>query len=129
VVKLIGYCLEAEIPLLVYEYIPNGTLSQYINGQTKEFLLTWDMRLQITIEISGTLFYLHSVASMPIYHRDIKSANILLGNKYKAKVADFGTSRFVTDDQTHLTTLVHDTFGYLDLEYFQSSRFTEKRCL
>jgi serine/threonine protein kinase len=129
VVKLIGNCLETEVPLLVYEYIPNGTLSQYINGQTKEFLLTWDMRLQIAIEISGTLFHLHSIASMPIYHRDIKSANILLDNKYKAKVADFETLRSVIVDQTHLTTLVHGTFGYLDLEYFQSSRFTEKRCL
>jgi serine/threonine protein kinase len=126
VVKLIGCCLETEVPLLVYEYVPNGTLSQYVNGQNEEFSLTWDMRLRIAAEVAGALFYLHSIASMPIYHRNIKSTNILLDDKYRAKVADFGTSRSITIDQTHLTTLVHGTFGYLNLEYFQSSQFTEK---
>ncbi|CAH8352832.1 unnamed protein product [Eruca vesicaria subsp. sativa] len=126
VVKLLGCCLETEVPMLVYEFILNGNLFQHIHEESDDYTMIWGMRLRIAVDIAGALSYLHSFACSPIYHRSIKSTNILLDEKHRAKVADFGTSRSITIDQTHWTTVVSGTVGYVDPEYYRSSQFTDK---
>ncbi|CAA7047794.1 unnamed protein product [Microthlaspi erraticum] len=126
VVKMIGCCLESETPLLVYELATNGTLFDHLHGSLLGTSLTWECRLRIAIQVAQSLAYLHSSASVPIIHRDVKSANILLDDKFTAKLADFGTSRLIPMEKRELVTVVKGSLGYLDPEYYDRELVTEK---
>ncbi|GAV85556.1 Pkinase domain-containing protein/GUB_WAK_bind domain-containing protein/WAK_assoc domain-containing protein [Cephalotus follicularis] len=110
--------------LLVYEYIPNGTVADHLHGsRARSGLLTWPIRLSIAIETANALAYLHA---SDVIHRDVKTNNILLDNNFRVKVADFGLSRLFPTDVTHVSTAPQGTPGYVDPEYYQCYKLTDK---
>ncbi|OWM81789.1 hypothetical protein CDL15_Pgr007827 [Punica granatum] len=127
-VRLLGCCVDLELPLLVYEYVPNGNLFDHLHLAQRQKLppLSWLRRLVIAHQTAEGLAYLHTSAIPPIYHRDVKSSNILLDSKIDAKVSDFGLSRLAVTDQTHITTCAQGTLGYLDPEYYLNFQLTDK---
>ncbi|KAK1277991.1 putative receptor protein kinase TMK1 [Acorus gramineus] len=127
-VALLGYCLDGNERLLVYEYMPEGTLSRYLFNWKEEGLepLGWKKRLSIALDVARGVEYLHSLAHQSFIHRDLKPSNILLDEHLKAKVSDFGLVRLAPDGKCSVETRLAGTFGYLAPEYAVTGRVTTK---
>ncbi|XP_078428201.1 proline-rich receptor-like protein kinase PERK15 [Wolffia australiana] len=124
-VSLVGYCIIGERRLLVYEYVPNNTLEFHLHGKGRP-ALEWSIRMRIALGSAKGLAYLHEDCHPRIIHRDIKASNILLDYKFEAKVADFGLAKSASEANTHVSTRVMGTFGYLAPEYAASGKLTDK---
>ncbi|KAJ9549486.1 hypothetical protein OSB04_022029 [Centaurea solstitialis] len=123
-VNLRGYCNSPTSKLLLYDYLPGGSLDEALHEKAEQ--LHWDACLNIIMGAAKGLAYLHHDCSPRIIHRDIKASNILLDGNLEARVSDFGLAKLLEDEESHITTIVAGTFGYLAPEYMQSGRATEK---
>lgn len=127
-VKFFGFLEHEDERIVVVEYVPNGTLREHLDC-IHENILDLAARLDIAIDVAHAVTYLHMYTDHPIIHRDIKSSNILLTENFRAKVADFGFARLAADSdsgETHVSTQVKGTAGYLDPEYLRTYQLTEK---
>ncbi|KAK1281045.1 putative leucine-rich repeat receptor-like serine/threonine-protein kinase [Acorus gramineus] len=121
-VNLVGYCLEKDQHILVYEYMSNGSLSSHLYGDQHE-PLDWDMRVCVALDVARGLEYLHDEIIPPVVHRDIKSSNILLDRSFRARVADFGMSMVAL---RRPLSGIQGTYGYLDPHYISTQIFTKE---
>ncbi|KDP24363.1 hypothetical protein JCGZ_25659 [Jatropha curcas] len=126
-VSLVGYCISENQRLLVYDYVPNNTLHYHLHGEGRP-VMDWAIRVKVAVGAARGIAYLHEDCHPRIIHRDIKSSNILLDNNFDARVSDFGLAKIALelDSNTHVTTRVMGTFGYMAPEYATSGKLTEK---
>ncbi|XWS67920.1 hypothetical protein CRYUN_Cryun04dG0046400 [Craigia yunnanensis] len=125
-VGLVGYCAEGARRMLVYEYVDNANLEQWLHGDVGPVSpLTWDIRMKIAIGTAKGLAYLHEGLEPKVVHRDVKSSNILLDKKWNPKVSDFGLAKLLGSEASYVTTRVMGTFGYVSPEYASTGMLNE----
>ncbi|XP_064945107.1 probable serine/threonine-protein kinase At1g01540 [Musa acuminata AAA Group] len=126
-VRLLGYCVEGEYRMLVYEYVDNGNLEQWLHGGVGEVSpLTWDIRMNIILGTAKGLAYLHEGLEPKVVHRDVKASNILLDHHWNPKVSDFGLAKLLCSERSYVTTRVMGTFGYVAPEYASTGMLNER---
>ncbi|CAL1393144.1 unnamed protein product [Linum trigynum] len=126
-VRLLGYCIEGTHRMLIYEYVNNGNLEQWLHGAMSHHgYLTWEARMKVLLGTAKALAYLHEAIEPKVVHRDIKSSNILIDDDFNAKVSDFGLAKLLGAGKSHVTTRVMGTFGYVAPEYANSGLLNEK---
>nr|XP_043618689.1 probable leucine-rich repeat receptor-like serine/threonine-protein kinase At3g14840 [Erigeron canadensis] len=126
-VKLYGCCVEGNQLLLAYEYLENNSLARALFGPKKwELELKWPIRYRICIHIAKGLAFLHEESRLKIVHRDIKATNVLLDKNLNAKISDFGLAKLDEEDNTHISTRIAGTYGYMAPEYALRGYLTDK---
>uniref|UniRef100_A0A1D1Y8X3 non-specific serine/threonine protein kinase n=1 Tax=Anthurium amnicola TaxID=1678845 RepID=A0A1D1Y8X3_9ARAE len=126
-VRLLGYCAEGAHRMLVYEYVDNGNLEQWLHGDVgPSSPLTWEIRMNIILGTAKGLMYLHEGLEPKVVHRDVKSSNILLDSLWNSKVSDFGLAKLLGSERSYVTTRVMGTFGYVAPEYASTGMLNEK---
>ncbi|KAI0499980.1 hypothetical protein KFK09_018188 [Dendrobium nobile] len=126
-VRLLGYCAEGAHRMLVYEYVDNGNLDQWLHGDLGDVsLLTWEIRMNIILGTAKGLAYLHEGLEPKVVHRDVKSSNILLDRQWNSKVSDFGLAKLLCSERSYVTTRVMGTFGYVAPEYASTGMLNER---
>uniref|UniRef100_A0A452Z766 non-specific serine/threonine protein kinase n=2 Tax=Aegilops tauschii subsp. strangulata TaxID=200361 RepID=A0A452Z766_AEGTS len=126
-VRLLGYCVEGAHRILVYEYVDNGNLEQWLHGDNGPVSpLSWDARMDIVLGTAKGITYLHEGLEPKVVHRDIKSSNILLDKRWNSKVSDFGLAKLLGSDSNYVTTRVMGTFGYVAPEYASTGMLNER---
>ncbi|XP_008800690.1 probable receptor-like protein kinase At2g42960 [Phoenix dactylifera] len=126
-VRLLGYCVEGTHRMLVYEYVNNGNLEQWLHGAMRQHgVLSWENRMKVILGTTKALAYLHEAIEPKVVHRDIKSSNILIDDEYNGKVSDFGLAKLLGSGKSHVTTRVMGTFGYVAPEYANTGLLNEK---